>query len=490
MNAHVIPRTHDKDMPFEQLMPLVDVGDWDARAIYAQRLFFGYGIQPDPQKAVAIMHQASDAGSARSAAELGFRYLDGDGVLPRDLDRARAYANLAIERGNYFGWWAHALREESESNLQAAYEAGMKFAALAPEGERAPENIYIIAWLAHHTGHVADAVPLYEEAAIAGHESAAINLGLMIMRGECDLPNDRVVKLFHQASRLRSPAGLALFVQCLCFLDDSTPQAHPEMLAEAVGYLRQEIAAGSDYHYHAYLMAKLHDEGLGVPQDSVEATRLFALASQQETVDDGPPYVVPLGRASLAYARRLRLGLGTALDLKGAMAACERARDNAMQIVDNPGYSGTTDVIDDATFLAIEIAQESDRFSLKQRCISMLEASAKTGNVDLILPLAKLQYQINSNFDKARFWFVLAIAVDQPDAGVEAALMLLENGKLAQAYAFAQSAAASGVSLPATLASLSEHDRDKGGLFKKGATGTEAWAKLKQEIEEARQTYN
>ncbi len=475
----VIPRTHDKNMPEDELMALVESGDWDAKAIYAAKLVLSGDEDGGVEKGVAMLQEAYEAGSARATAELAFRHADRGGPLPQDLDKAEAYAAEAISRGNPFGWAARSLIAEVRGDLDAGFEAGKRFLEELPEGERDPAVVYSVGAFAHHGGRYDEAVPFYEEAAAAGIGPAAINLAMMINRAEVDLAPDRVIALLRVAAAAGEPVGAALFAH-RAFYPNVYDQAQDLALqGEAVEILRDSLDE-DPYHEVYHLLGYAFENGLGVAADPAEATKYYGMAAINEVWPAGAVKTLGVGRANIEYAIRLAAGMGTEANPEQAFKYCERAAELAQE-------AGEPEMAATAAYHAHQIVEDAGLDALRPRLLPLLKLGAEDGNPELMVPYAKALAE-RSGMKAARVWFVRGLACEDASGGIAAAELLLQAKKPAEAYAFAKAAEDLGASLPAELSALDAETRDK-GLFRKGKSGAELYASLKEEITETVQTF-
>ena len=470
--TEIIPRRHDKNMPMDELIKLVDESDWDAKAIYAAKLVWGDGIESDPQAGIAILQEAHAAGSVRATAELGFRHVDADGPVPQDLEQAEAYAALAIERGNRFGWLVRLNIAHARQDTNAAFEHGKMFLSQTPPEERNPDIVYEVGGAAHFAGRYAEAIPFYEEAASAGHSAAAINLSLMIQRGQVELPNAEIITLLRSASIV--PAGAALFAQCVFYADRHGEEVDPELQIEAVNSLK---AIQYQYHSTYEMLGDAYENGFGVEKDPSAATYYYKEGAECEDADPQGPVTSSPGWVNVVYALRLAEGKGCDVNLPAAFDALERAGEIAQE-------AGSIGTLAEAAHHASRLAELADQPDLRKRALPLLEKGAQGGHPEVMLALAKALLRQTGKVGDARPWFVRAIACDDVVSAVDAANCMLAVDCKAEAYAFARVAADMGADLSPDLAGLDPAARDKGLLFMKGKSGQKLYGELKVAIAE------
>lgn len=83
----------------------------------------GRGVERNRPLGLAWIERAAAGGSALSQADLAYRYYTGNGLLPRDLDRARYWARLAAAHGSQRGA-AILCRLESHGRQRAGSRRG------------------------------------------------------------------------------------------------------------------------------------------------------------------------------------------------------------------------------------------------------------------------------------------------------------------------------------------------------------------------------
>ena len=471
----IIPRTHDKTMPHDALMRLVEAGDWDAKAIYGARLIGGEGVEQDEVLGIAMMEEARKAGSARGSAGLGIHY-----AFEKDtLDKAGEYAAEAIERGNPYGWMARVHIGQTSGDDAASAAAGKAFLAESDPKEQSPDLIYSIASLVQYAETAEASVPYYEAAIKGGSRPAAINFALMIIRKQVDLSGARASELLRMAAIDGAPAGATLYANRCLYADDPVDAA---TLEEALTLL--EDVTDPDDHERLHLLAVATDRGRGRAQDDAEATRLYALAAENERdVRSEGPTVLGLGRANIDYALRLSEGKGTDPDPAKALECCERAVALAKE-------GDVPEMIASAAFHALEIGKTHGIADVPERFEDALSIGANNGEPEMMAPFGRLMAKKTGTMKSVRFWFVSTLACDDPAGGIEGARAALELGEDAQAYAYAHYAATDlGADLPPDLQNLDPEARAAGSLFMKGKTGAQLYEKLKVAVAKAVRKY-
>ena len=76
------------------------MGNAGAMVSLAWAILNGDGVPRNPERAIELYHTAVRAGSSKAAAWLGERYLRGDIVVARDLEKAKRLLSKAARLGN------------------------------------------------------------------------------------------------------------------------------------------------------------------------------------------------------------------------------------------------------------------------------------------------------------------------------------------------------------------------------------------------------
>jgi TPR repeat protein len=110
-----------------------------------------------------------------------------------------------------------------------------------------------------------------------GHDDKLqYRLGWMLLNGVGTEKNEAKAKeFFEKAATVGNP--FACYQLAKLILSDET--ASPSEVEKALGYLRQAVEAENPYA--AYFLGKLYEKGQHVPQNTVEAVRLYTLSAEQ-----------------------------------------------------------------------------------------------------------------------------------------------------------------------------------------------------------------
>ena len=105
--------------------------DGDAEAIYCHGVYYDDGMFGLPQnrvKALELYHQAGELGEARAYTNIGYAYINGEGVS-RDEKKAKYYWELAAILGSTYSRFNLGILEESNGNMDRALKHFMIAAA-------------------------------------------------------------------------------------------------------------------------------------------------------------------------------------------------------------------------------------------------------------------------------------------------------------------------------------------------------------------------
>lgn len=170
-------------------------GDWGAKALLAKFYLQGLGVMdsnhvldPDPEKSIAIVKTAVEAGQAWGYYDLGVAYEHGYGGVKGNHEIAWALYLKAAKLGSPEAQMALAdayarkrrLNEESLM-LQCAYKQGFGPAATQ------------LASIANVEGRPTDAVRLYQEGVIYGDSESASSLNLLF--GACSIDSIKRLRI-------------------------------------------------------------------------------------------------------------------------------------------------------------------------------------------------------------------------------------------------------------------------------------------------------
>lgn len=193
---------------------------------------------------IVALQRRAEAGDAAAQAELGFRYLRGQGVRA-DEDEAMRLYRLASDQGNPRG----------QRGLGYMYSNGLAGMSVDKVG----------------------ALRLYQAAAAQGDLGAISNLGVMYIKGEAGLIADatKAVELFREAADRGFPE--AAYNLARSYMVGSGTDKNDAL---AVKYF--QIAAEHGDPHAQYILGDWHERGLGglVP-DRAEAARWMQLAAEQ-----------------------------------------------------------------------------------------------------------------------------------------------------------------------------------------------------------------
>lgn len=265
-----------------------DAGDAEAMTMMGRMYAEGNGTPKSDVEALKWFRAAADAGDPWGMVNLGFAYEEGSGV-PKSLDEAREWYRQAAEKG-----------------LETAKIRLEKLAT--PQPALTPDELFRQGKERFDAKQYAEALPMIESAASAGHAQAATYLGFMFQRGHG-------VRASHAESetwyRKAAAAGDGPGMYHLAYLGS---KGHAWMHAnQIVSWFRKAADAG--VVKAMYELAVLYDEGRIVSKNSAEATAWYLRAAEAGNADaktrlaeitaSAPPQSAPVApQASAATAAR------------------------------------------------------------------------------------------------------------------------------------------------------------------------------------------
>jgi hypothetical protein len=294
----IIERIHDIawGRQFRELCAKADAGDPEAEKTVAEVTErWRASLLGDDG---ALLEARALTGHAPSQADLGVRYMAGNGV-PQDKAKAAAWWRKAADRGEYRArFWLGTACERGDGvakddwkavNLwQRSHAAGWppateKFLSLADEyrakAEEGDASAQFFMGVHFENGYggaqnPALAVEWYRKAAEQGHPGAQAFLGYALLAGEGTEKNaGEAVGWFRKAAEQGNPEGQQNLGRCLFY-----GEGCEENREEAVAWYRKSAEqgeAGSMFN-----LAATYLDGTGVPKDLGEAAHWLRRAAE------------------------------------------------------------------------------------------------------------------------------------------------------------------------------------------------------------------
>lgn len=299
------------DLEIATRAPPADVAALEERAFAALNSLIG---RMRPSTAVPELIEAANRGSAAAMAQLGFMYLDGEGV-PKNLERAQGYFRQAAERGSYagqlyigglylFGEGVEADAGEARAWLEAAANQDDAFA------------LYTLAQLyASGTGVAANDATrfaLLSRSAALGEVNALRDLGLELLRNTERRDPARAMAILEQAAEQEPAVAYLVGYQYLT----------GSLIGRDVALGAQWISSAADRgHAPAEVMlADMQESGIVAEGDPERARQRRAEIIASSSPEDQNEYA---WRYSVSPEDSLRNGRLAVEIMEGLLASAE-----------------------------------------------------------------------------------------------------------------------------------------------------------------------
>ena len=213
------------------------------------------GQKGDLRTALSLYEQAAERNHSDAITDLGY-CLEKGLVGTADLARAETFYNRGVELGN----------PRAMNNL-----ASLLLAKCQREGN---QNNY------------KKIFDLFDNAAKIGYSLALANLGICYMKG-IYVSQDFIAarQLFRESAEHNDPDGI--FYTAYFLLKESSLNSSDENYYQAASLLRKVLLINENHSDALYYMGYLHENGLGVDQDSKTAFKYYAQAVEASNETDG-----------------------------------------------------------------------------------------------------------------------------------------------------------------------------------------------------------
>ncbi|MBL4850518.1 MAG: SEL1-like repeat protein [Planctomycetes bacterium] len=385
----------------------------------------GGGGTRNRAEAARWFRRAADLGNAEAMYRLAVSYQKGLGV-PRDEAQAAEWYRRAGERGHARGMFGRGLMLEEglgvtkdEAKAAAWYRRATRLGhrgaianlgALLGQGRGVPKD-------------EAQAVKLLRRAADMGDATAMWNLGGLLERGSTVLPKDlpRALEWYRLAAAEGDLGAMARLGGLLI-------TGHgPKGTAEGVAWLWRGAKAGHPGAMYGIGLAL--QEGIGVPQDKVQAAKWFrsaakmghaeAMANLGQALQWGTGVPRDPAQAELWYRRAAKQNNGPAMSFLGKMLATGDglAKDEA-QAVKWFRRAGEAGYLDGVFNMALMLLSGRGVAKDPPRAAELFRRCARVGHVDAMFSLGRLLEDGNGvakDAVQAATWFRRVSLGNDPD---------------------------------------------------------------------------
>ena len=287
------PGKDNYDDIIELFTRAADLGNYDASYSVGKLYLNGVGKMLVPNEQVAIKHLtiAADHGHLMAQIELGKRFLmQSSGLVGNEKIEAKAYRYFkeAAEQGSAEGWLniAHQYLygEVIEADLKKAIECLERAAVTVDYTDNGRSNSRALCILGriyrYGMGDVstdlAKAIGYFTESANRKFPNACLELGKLYVQGKGvvkDLPRGRaLLESVHVFSESQYQLG-KLYEE----LGDR--KAADQYYRQAMKGYSRDVAKHHDYTIGLYRIAKMHENGRGIPKDLGKAKAFYYRAS-------------------------------------------------------------------------------------------------------------------------------------------------------------------------------------------------------------------
>ncbi len=232
------------EQALDELMRQAKGGDAKAQAELGRRYIEGDGVAKDASKAVLWLQKSASLGNAEAQRKLGAAHFYGEGA-PKDAAKAVDWTRKAAEQGN----------------ARAQYNLGL----MHNFGEGVPKDAI-------------NAVEWFRKAAEQGMADAQFELGMAYARGVGITKN--MVKAVDWISKAAEQGNAD--AQNSIAHDYHEGEAVPKDEAKAVEWWRK--AADQNHAGAQNALGAAYNHGTGVPKDAAKAVELFRKAADQGNV--------------------------------------------------------------------------------------------------------------------------------------------------------------------------------------------------------------
>ncbi len=287
------PGKENYDDVIELFTRAADLGNYDASYSVGKLYLNGVGkmLVPNEQVAIKYLTIAADHGHLMAQIELGKRFLTkSSGLVGNEKFEAKAYRYFkeAADQGSAEGWLniAHQYLygEVIETDLNKGIECLERAAVTVDYTDSGRSNSRALCILGriyrYGMGDVstdlAKAIGYFTESANRKFPNACLELGKLYVRGKGvvkDVPRARaLLESVHVFSESQYQLG-KLYDE----LGDA--KAADQYYRQAMKGYSRDVAKHHDYTIGLYRIAKMHENGRGIPKDLVKAKAFYYRAS-------------------------------------------------------------------------------------------------------------------------------------------------------------------------------------------------------------------